>query len=102
MEYTYAALILSASGEELNERNLTAVLEAAGCDVVESRAKALVAGFEGVDVDETRLAHEAEARSPADRLAERDSTQSETRGSGAAEGDSSHAGDGTAGEGRGR
>lgn len=51
MEYTYAALILEESGEELNETNLTAVLDAAGCNVDESRVKALVAALEGVDVD---------------------------------------------------
>lgn len=52
MEYAYAALLLAESGEELNEANLTAVLEAAGVAVVESRVKALVAALEGVDVGE--------------------------------------------------
>lgn len=51
MEYAYAALLLAESGEELNERNLRAVLEAANCAVSESRVKALVAALEGVDVD---------------------------------------------------
>ena len=51
MEYAYAALLLSEAGEELNERNLRAVLEAANCAVSESRVKALVAALEGVDVD---------------------------------------------------
>lgn len=52
MEYTYAALLLNESNEELNERNLSAVLDAAGCAVTESRTKALVAALEGVDVDD--------------------------------------------------
>ena len=52
MEYVYAALILNEAGEELNEDNLTAVLEAAGVDVEESRVKALVAALEDVDIDE--------------------------------------------------
>jgi len=30
MEYVYAALILNESGEEINEDNVTAVLESAG------------------------------------------------------------------------
>jgi large subunit ribosomal protein L12 len=51
MEYAYAALLVAESGEELNERNLRAVLEAANCAVSESRVKALVAALEGVDAD---------------------------------------------------
>ena len=52
MEYIYAALILNESGEELNEENLTNVLDAAGVDVEESRVKALVAALEDVDIEE--------------------------------------------------
>ncbi|WP_435153201.1 50S ribosomal protein P1 [Haladaptatus sp. DFWS20] len=52
MEYVYAALILNESGEELNEENLTNVLDAAGVEVEESRVKALVAALEDVDIDE--------------------------------------------------
>ena len=52
MEYVYAALILNESGEEINEDNLTAVLEAASVDIEESRVKALVAALEDVDIEE--------------------------------------------------
>jgi large subunit ribosomal protein L12 len=52
MEYIYAALILNETDEELNEENITAVLEAAGADVEESRVKALVAALEDVDIEE--------------------------------------------------
>ncbi len=52
MEYVYAALILNETDAEINEDNLTAVLEAAGVDVEESRVKALVAALEDVDIDE--------------------------------------------------
>jgi len=52
MEYVYAALILNESGEEINEDNLTDVLEAAGVSVEESRVKALVAALEDVDIEE--------------------------------------------------
>jgi len=52
MEYVYAALILNETGAEINEGNLTDVLEAAGVDVEESRVKALVAALEDVDIDE--------------------------------------------------
>ncbi|MEF8813125.1 MAG: 50S ribosomal protein P1 [Halovenus sp.] len=52
MEYVYAALILNESGEEINENNLTSVLEAASIDVEQSRVKALIAALEDVDIDE--------------------------------------------------
>ena len=52
MEYVYAALLLHESDEEVNEDNLTGVLEAAGVDVEESRVKALVAALEDVDIEE--------------------------------------------------
>ena len=52
MEYVYAALILNETGEEINEDNVTAVLDAAGVDVEESRVKALVAALEDVDIEE--------------------------------------------------
>ena len=62
MEYVYAALILNESGDEINEANLTNVLEAAGVDVEQSRVKALVAALEDVDIEE---AVETAAAAPA-------------------------------------
>ncbi|MEE6208725.1 50S ribosomal protein P1 [Salarchaeum sp. III] len=62
MEYVYAALILNESGEEINEDNLTSVLESAGVDVEESRVKALVAALEDVDIED---AIETAAAAPA-------------------------------------
>ena len=52
MEYVYSALILNETGEEINEENITGVLEAAGADVDESRVKALIAALEDVDIEE--------------------------------------------------
>ena len=52
MEYVYAALILNETDEEVNEDNLTEVLEAAGADIEDSRVKALVAALEDVDIEE--------------------------------------------------
>ena len=52
MEYVYAALILHETDEEINEENLTDVLEAGGVNVEQSRVKALVAALEDVDVEE--------------------------------------------------
>ena len=69
MEYVYAALILNESGEEINEDNLTAVLEAAGVSVEESRVKALVAALEDVDISEA-IEQAAAAPAPAAATAE--------------------------------
>lgn len=52
MEYAYATLLLNETGAEINESNLTDVLDAAGCVVEESRVKALVAALEAVDVND--------------------------------------------------
>jgi large subunit ribosomal protein L12 len=52
MEYVYAALILNESGAEINEENLTNVLDGANVNVEQSRVKALVAALEDVDIDE--------------------------------------------------
>ncbi|MFC6733238.1 MULTISPECIES: 50S ribosomal protein P1 [unclassified Haladaptatus] len=52
MEYIYAAMILHEAESEINEENVTAVLEAAGLDVEESRVKALVAALEDVDIED--------------------------------------------------
>ena len=52
MEYVYAALILNESGAEINEENLTNVLDGAGISVEQSRVKALVAALEDVDIDQ--------------------------------------------------
>ena len=65
MEYVYAALILNESGEELNEDNITGVLEAAGVDVEESRVKALVAALEDVDIEEAVAEAAAAPAAPA-------------------------------------
>ena len=51
MEYAYATCILNETGKEINEHNLTAVLEAAGSEVETSRVKAIVAALENTDID---------------------------------------------------
>lgn len=52
MEYVYAAMMLHSSGKEVNEENLSKVLEAAGTEVDEARVRALTTALEGVDIDE--------------------------------------------------
>ena len=75
MEYVYAALILNESGDEINEENLTDVLDAAGVDVEESRVKALVAALEDVDIEE---AVETAAAAPAAGAAAGGDAEAET------------------------
>lgn len=62
MEYVYAAMILHQSSSDINEKNLTDVLEAAGCDVNEHRVKALVNSLEDVDIEEAIEENELQAR----------------------------------------
>jgi large subunit ribosomal protein L12 len=52
MEYIYAALLLHNSGKAITEEAVTAILQAAGIEVNEARAKALVAALDGVDIEE--------------------------------------------------
>ena len=51
MEYIYAALLLHKAGQKIDEANLSKVLEAANIKPELTRAKALVAALEGVDID---------------------------------------------------
>ena len=52
MEYIYAAMLLHKAGKEINEKNLTQVLTAAGINVDAVRVKALVASLAEVNIDE--------------------------------------------------
>lgn len=52
MEYVYAAMLLHKAGQKIEEASIKKVLEAALVKVDESRAKALVAALEGVNIDE--------------------------------------------------
>ncbi|HJH31011.1 MAG TPA: 50S ribosomal protein P1 [Methanosarcinaceae archaeon] len=52
MEYIYAALLLHNAGKDITDEAVTAVLTAAGTEVDENRAKALVAALDGVDIEE--------------------------------------------------
>ena len=52
MEYIYAALLLHNAGKAISEEAITAVLQAAGVEVNEARAKSLVAALDGVDIEE--------------------------------------------------
>ncbi|WP_292468116.1 50S ribosomal protein P1 [Methanolobus sp.] len=65
MEYIYAALLLYKAGKDITEEAVTAVLQAAGVDVVDARAKALVAALDGVDIEEAMATAAVSTAAPA-------------------------------------
>lgn len=52
MEYIYAAMLLHKAGKEINGKNLTQVLTAAGINVDTVRIKALMASLAEVNIEE--------------------------------------------------
>ncbi len=52
MEYVYAAMLLHKAGKEINEKNVSEVLTAAGVNADAARIKALVASIAEVDIEE--------------------------------------------------
>ncbi len=52
MEYVYAAMLLHSAKKDVDEKSVTAVLEAAGASPDSARVKALVASLKDVDIDE--------------------------------------------------
>ncbi|MFQ5921071.1 MAG: 50S ribosomal protein P1 [Nitrososphaerales archaeon] len=52
MEYVYAALLLHKLKQEINEKNVTSVVKAAGVEPQEAKVKALVAALSEVDIEE--------------------------------------------------
>jgi len=52
MEYIYAALLLDAAGKEINEKDLMKIVEAAGLQPDEAKAKAVVASLKGINIKE--------------------------------------------------
>jgi large subunit ribosomal protein L12 len=51
MEYVYAAMLIHKAGGKIDEGTVTKVLEASGAKPDAARVKALVAAFDGVDVE---------------------------------------------------
>jgi len=52
MEYVYAAMLLHSAGKEITEAGITKIVKASGSEVNESRAKALVAALEDINIDD--------------------------------------------------
>jgi large subunit ribosomal protein L12 len=52
MKYVYAAMLLHKAGKEINEKNVSEVLTAAGISADSVRVKALVASIAEVDIEE--------------------------------------------------
>jgi len=66
MEYVYAAMLLHKAGQKVDEASVNKVLEAANVKPDASRAKALVAALEGVDIDKAiKEASQVQVAAPA-------------------------------------
>lgn len=78
MELVYAALTLHEAGKEVNEDNLSSIVEAADLDVDDSEVKALIAALEDVDIEEameTAVATGGGATPPSDGSAQESSEE---------------------------
>ena len=65
MEYIYAAMILHTTEQDINEENVTKILEAAGADVDESRAAEAAAEEEEEEEEEEEDEEQAAAAATA-------------------------------------
>ena len=66
MEYVYAALLLHKQKKEINEANIANVVKASGAEVNEAQVKALVAALADVNIEEAiKAAPVAVAAAPA-------------------------------------
>ena len=52
MELIYSALLLHSAKQQVNEENVTKVLQASGIQVDAGKVKAMVAALDGVNIDE--------------------------------------------------
>ena len=91
MEYVYAAMLLHKAGKEINEKNVSEVLTAAGVNADAVRVKALVASIAEVNIEEAiksaptmmaaapapAAAAPAEEEKPAEEEEEEDQTKKE-------------------------
>ena len=89
MEYIYAAMILHSADQEINEENVTKIIEAAGIAADDARVKALIAALEDVDIEEametTAMAAAPAAAPVAVEAVEEEEEEEEEEDEGAAE-----------------
>lgn len=65
MEYIYAVMLLNKAGKTVDEKSVSAVLEAAGVTVDAAKAKSLIAALDGVDVEKVIAESSVVAAAPA-------------------------------------
>lgn len=65
MEYVYAALLLHKQKKEINEANIANVVKASGAEVNEAQVKALVAALADVNIEEAIKAAPVAVAAPA-------------------------------------
>lgn len=100
MEYVHAALLLNKAGKEVNEENLTNVLESADIEVDEAQVKSLMTALEDVDIEEA-IEQSAVPAAPAQQTAEASSEESEASDEDASSEDDEDSGDDSEPEGDG-
>lgn len=65
MEYIYSVMLLNKAGQTVDEKNVTAVLEAAGVKADAAKVKSLIAALDGVDVEKVIAESSVVAAAPA-------------------------------------
>ena len=87
MEYVYTAMLIHKAGGKIDEATVTKVLESAGVKPDTARVKALVAAFDGVDVEKVikdasimqAVAPAAEAKADEKKEAKPDAKKEESK-----------------------
>lgn len=65
MEYIYSVMLLNKAGKTVDEKSVSAVLEAAGVAVDAAKVKSLIAALDGVDVEQVIAESSVVAAAPA-------------------------------------
>lgn len=77
MEEVYAAMLLHSAKQEINEENLTKVLQSAGATPDQTKIKALVASLKGVNIDEAIKQAAVAVAAPAEEKKEEEKKEEE-------------------------
>jgi large subunit ribosomal protein L12 len=79
MEYVYASLLLHAAKKDINEANITSILESAGLEANQAQAKSIVAALEGVNIEEAIKSAALPMASPAAAPAAKEANKEEKK-----------------------